>query len=175
MGRKITPQAYARLIRQARLAIPDVSITTDIITGFPGETEDEFSKSSEFVKEMNFTNGHVFSFSPRPGTAAENLPNKISTSVAKLRNVTIRQIFKQSASDYRTKYLNQNLSVLWEKATPINDLQWQLTGYSDNYLRVRAISSLPCRNQIMDVYIISVEPDGLVGEIPPAYIQASIN
>lgn len=78
MGRKITPQAYAELIHQARLAIPGVAITTDIITGFPGETKAEFSESAEFVTQMKFTNGHVFTFSPRPGTAAEKLPHKIS-------------------------------------------------------------------------------------------------
>jgi threonylcarbamoyladenosine tRNA methylthiotransferase MtaB len=167
MGRKITPQAYAEQIRQARLAIPGVAITTDIITGFPGETEDEFSESAEFVKEMKFTNGHVFTFSPRPGTVAINLPNKIYSSVAKRRNASMRQIFKQSAAEYRTQHLNQDLHVLWEKASPINDHQWQLSGYSDNYLRVRTLSNSPCRNQIMDIHITSLEPDGLVGEILP--------
>jgi threonylcarbamoyladenosine tRNA methylthiotransferase MtaB len=167
MGRKITPQAYAELIRQARLAIPGVAITTDIITGFPGETEDEFSESAEFVKEMKFTNGHVFTFSPRPGTVAINLPNKIYSSVAKRRNASMRQIFKQSAAEYRTQHLNQDLHVLWEKASPINDHQWQLSGYSDNYLRVHTLSNSPCRNQIMDIHITSLEPDGLVGEILP--------
>jgi threonylcarbamoyladenosine tRNA methylthiotransferase MtaB len=169
MGRKITPQAYANLIHQARLAIPDVAITTDIITGFPGETQDEFSKSAQFVSEMNFTNGHVFTYSPRPGTAAVKLPDKIPSSVAKSRNATMRQIFQHSASDFHAKHLDQYLPVLWEKAIPINDQQWQLSGYTDNYLRVRAIASSPCRNQIMDVHIIKVELDGMVGEIQPSY------
>jgi threonylcarbamoyladenosine tRNA methylthiotransferase MtaB len=171
MRRKITPHAYAELIRQARQAIPDVAITTDIITGFPGETEDEFSESIEFVSEMRFASGHVFTFSPRPGTAAANYPSKIPTSVAKRRNADMRQIFRQSASDYRINHLHQNLSVLWEKASAINDQQWQLSGYSDNFLRVNAVCSSPCRNQIMDVHILSIEPDGLAGEIIPSHIQ----
>jgi threonylcarbamoyladenosine tRNA methylthiotransferase MtaB len=175
MGRKITPQDYAELIHQARLAIPDVAITTDIITGFPGESEDEFSESAEFVREMKFTNGHVFSYSPRPGTAAFNLQDKITPPVAKRRNAMMRQIFKQCASDYYIRYLDQNLRVLWEKATPINDDQWQLSGYSDNYIRVRAVCSSPCRNQIVDVHITNQEADGLVGEISPAAKQAPIN
>jgi threonylcarbamoyladenosine tRNA methylthiotransferase MtaB len=173
MGRKITLRDYTELIRQARIAIPDVAITTDIITGFPGETEDEFSESADFVKAMKFTNGHVFSFSPRPGTAAANLPNKINPSLAKLRNAMMRQILQHSAYDYSTKYLDQYLPVLWEKATPLNDRQWQLSGYSDNYLRIRATCLSPCRNQITDVHITSLEPDGLVGEIPPDHNQAS--
>ncbi len=165
MGRKITPQAYAELIRQARRAIPDVAITTDIITGFPGETEEEFKESREFVQEMDFAGGHVFTYSPRPGTAAVNLTDPINSSVAKQRNAVMRQTFKVSAATYRMKHLNLDLRVLWEKATPIGGQQWRLSGLSDNYMRVEAISGSACRNQIMDVHITSLLPDGLLGEI----------
>jgi len=165
MGRKVTPQAYADLIRHAHAAIPDLAITTDIITGFPGETENEFSESAAFVNEMNFANGHVFTFSPRPGTAALNLPNQIIPSIGKQRNASMRQIFQQSASTFRQQYLQRDLRVLWEKASPSTDHQWDLSGLSDNYLRVRASSSSPCRNQIMDVHIIGEDQGGLVGEI----------
>ena len=174
MGRKITPQAYAELIRQARTAIPDVAITTDIITGFPGETDNEFTESHEFVVEMNFANGHVFTFSPRPGTAAVNLPNKVNSSVAKQRNALMRQTFRQSASQYCSKHIQQVFRVLWEKATPIHEHAWKLSGLSDNYLRVEAIFSSPCHNQIMDVHITGMTPDGLMGEILPIQTQDSI-
>jgi threonylcarbamoyladenosine tRNA methylthiotransferase MtaB len=167
MGRKVTPETYAELIRQARNAIPGVSITTDIITGFPGETEDEFSESVAFVKQMSFINGHVFTFSPRPGTAAVKLPNQIMPSVGKHRNAEMRKIFQQSAIILRLQHLEQDLQVLWEKASPTIDHQWELSGLSDNYLRVRTTFSLPCRNQIMNVHITGVEQDGLVGEITP--------
>ncbi len=168
MERKDTPQAYANLIRHARAAIPDVAITTDIITGFPGETENEFSESAAFVNAMNFTNGHVFTYSPRPGTAALDLPNQIIPSIGKQRNATMRQIFQRSSSAFRQQYLQRNLRVLWEKASPITDQQWELSGLSDNYLRVHATSSSPCRNQIMDVHITGEEQGILVGEILPA-------
>jgi len=168
MGRKVTPTAYADLIRYARSAIPEVAITTDIITGFPGESEGEFSESAAFVNQMSFANGHVFTFSPRPGTAALDLPNQIIPLVGKQRNATMRQILKQSAAAYRLQYLQRNLPVLWEKASPISDHQWELSGLSDNYLRVRANFSSPCRNQIMDVKITGEEQGGLVGEIVPA-------
>ncbi len=164
MGRKISPTAYAEVIGEARSAIPGVAITTDIITGFPGETEAEFTESSEFVGAMNFANGHVFTFSPRPGTAAIHLMDKIPSKVAKQRNALMRQIFQQSATEYRQKFIGEELSVLWEKAIPINESQWQLSGLSDNYLRVRTYSTTPCRNQIMDVRITRSEQDGLVGE-----------
>jgi threonylcarbamoyladenosine tRNA methylthiotransferase MtaB len=165
MGRKISPAAFAELVREARGAIPGVAITTDIITGFPGETEAEFAESSKFVRELNFANGHVFTFSPRPGTAAINLPDKVPSKVAKQRNGRMRQILQQSADNYRQKHVGCNVHVLWEKATPTEEGKWQLSGLSNNYLRVRCISTSPCRNQIMDVHITRVEQDGLAGEI----------
>jgi threonylcarbamoyladenosine tRNA methylthiotransferase MtaB len=165
MGRKISPHAFTELVREARRAIPGVAITTDIITGFPGETEAEFAESSEFVCEMNFAAGHVFTFSPRPGTSAINLPYKIPSKVAKQRNTTMRQIFQQSSNNYRQRHIGRNLRVLWEKATPIAEGKWLMSGLSDNYLRVQCNSTTPCRNQIMDVRITGVEQDRLTGEI----------
>ncbi len=165
MGRKITPNVYAELIQEARRVIPGMAITTDIITGFPGETDAEFIESREFVRELNFANGHVFTYSPRPGTAAINLPDKIPSKVAKQRNARMRQIFQKGADTFRQKQVGSNLNVLWEKVTPTEEGRWQLSGLSDNYLRVRCISTSPSRNQIMDVHIMSVEQDGLTGEI----------
>jgi threonylcarbamoyladenosine tRNA methylthiotransferase MtaB len=168
MGRKITPESYAHLVAQARLAIPGVSITTDIITGFPGETEEEFSESAAFIAQMEFAGGHVFTFSPRPGTAAFSLPNQVNPLIAKHRNAIMHQILQKSAASYRRQYLHHRLSVLWEKASPINNHQWELSGLSDNYLRVRAPFSSPCRNKIMNVRITAVETAGLLGEILPS-------
>jgi threonylcarbamoyladenosine tRNA methylthiotransferase MtaB len=107
----------------------------------------------------------VFTYSPRPGTAAINLPDQIPSKVAKQRNARMRQIFQKGADTFRQKQVGSNLNVLWERATPTEEGQWQLSGLTDNYLRVRGISTSPSRNQIMDVHIMSVEQDGLTGEI----------
>lgn len=77
----------------------------------------------------------------------------------------MHQIFQRDASLYREKHLGQVLRVLWEKASPVNDHQWELSGLSDNYLRVHAFFSSPCRNQVMKVHITGIVHDGLVGEI----------
>lgn len=167
MGRRITSGDFTKLVRQARVSIPGVAITTDIITGFPGETEDEFSESLEFTGKMGFAGGHVFTYSPRAGTAATCLDNQIYPRIAKRRNGMMRQVLENSAVDYRVKHLNQDLQVLWEKASPINDHQWQLSGLSDNYLRVHSFSVSACQNQIMDVHITGIEATGLRGEILP--------
>ncbi len=165
MGRKLTPASYAELVDQARQAIPYVSITTDIITGFPGETDQEFTESLAFVQRMNFAGGHVFTFSPRPGTAAAGLPGQVDSKVAKRRNALVRQAIQQSASTYRQQFIGHNLPVLWESCIPTNTHTWQLGGLSDNYLRVRSTSLASCHNQIMTVSISTVDQDSLVGEI----------
>ncbi len=165
MGRKITPEMFADLIKQARQAIPNLAVTTDIITGFPGETELEFAESCRFVEEMNFANGHVFTYSPRPGTAAINLPNQIPSAIARQRNAKVRQLFQRAALKYRVKQVGSHLQVLWDKDKPTEDHMWLLSGLSDNYLRVHTLSPTSCRNQLVNVHITGEEQNELVGEI----------
>jgi threonylcarbamoyladenosine tRNA methylthiotransferase MtaB len=167
MGRRITPKSYADLIQRAHGIISDVAITTDIITGFPGETEAEFSESTAFIKQMDFANGHVFTYSARPGTVAAQLPDQISHNIAKQRNARMRGIFLESSSSYQSRQLGRHLRVLWEKATPIDGDQWELSGLTDNYLRVKASSPTPNHNEIMDVLITGINNGDLVGEITP--------
>ena len=167
MGRKITLHAYADLVENSRRTIPGISITTDIITGFPGETEDEFIKSLAFVQQMNFAGGHVFTYSPRPGTPAAHFPDQIHPSIGKRRNAQMRQLIKHSACSFQMKHLGQTLSVLWEKARPVNEQQWEMSGLSDNYLRVHAVCSMPCYNQVTTVQIKAFDEYDLLGEILP--------
>jgi threonylcarbamoyladenosine tRNA methylthiotransferase MtaB len=165
MGRKITPPDYAELVSQARQAVPGISITTDIITGFPGENDEEFDESLRFVEKLKLSGGHVFTYSPRPGTPAATLPDQVSLHTARERNARMRQAIRQSWLEFYSRHLGQTLRVLWEKATPANGQDWQLSGLSDNYLRVQAASAVPCTNEIMDVKITSLDTDHLVGEI----------
>jgi threonylcarbamoyladenosine tRNA methylthiotransferase MtaB len=165
MGRKIEPEAYDELVQRARRSIPGLAVTTDIITGFPGETEDEFTESLEFVKHMHFANGHVFTFSPRPGTPAAMLPGRIPSKIAKQRNAAMRQVFQQFSRDFRQQQIGKVASVLWEKVIPIDDGQSQMSGLTDNYVRVKAITPCACQNQIMEVKITGISPEGLLGVI----------
>jgi threonylcarbamoyladenosine tRNA methylthiotransferase MtaB len=165
MGRKITPQAYSNLVNQARQVVPGIAITTYIITGFPGESEAEFSESLHFVDLLKFAGGHVFTYSARPGTAADSLPDQVPSKLAKERNALMHKVLQGGASEFRTQHLGQVVSVLWEKATPINEERWQLSGLSDNYLRVHAAYKAPTTNQIMKVRVTGIEQEGLSGEI----------
>ena len=119
--------------------VPEVAVTTDIIAGFPGETEDEFAESLAFVKEMNFAGGHGFTYSPRPGTAAARMKEQVRPEVGKERNAIYRAAFEESAKTYRQKFIGKTLSVLWESTTQLDEHGWQMEGMTGNYLHVKAI------------------------------------
>jgi threonylcarbamoyladenosine tRNA methylthiotransferase MtaB len=165
MARKTTPKGYAQLLNDARSQIPDVAITTDVITGFPGETELEFSESLKFVRRMNFAGGHVFTYSERPGTAAARMPDQVPHTVRKARNAAMRSVFEKSSAEYRTRFVGEKMAVLWETAAPENADNWKVRGLTDNYLRVAALVPRRIWNQITPVRLTGVEDGGMLGEI----------
>ena len=165
MARKTTPEEFSNLVKSARATIPGVAITTDVITGFPGEIEAEFEESLSFVREMNFSGGHVFTYSARPGTAAARMSNQVPMPVRKQRNAQMRSIFSASSQAYQTRFLGQILPVLWEKATSIDANKWKLTGLTGNYLRVNAFAPRRLWNQITPVKLASLTQEGINGHI----------
>jgi threonylcarbamoyladenosine tRNA methylthiotransferase MtaB len=165
MARKTTPAAFAGLVAQARLAIPDVAITTDLICGFPGESEAEFAESLDFVRQMRFAGGHVFTYSPRPGTAAARMPNQVPHPTRKHRNAQMRLALAESAEDYQGRFIGQMLPVLWESAAALGPEGWEMKGLTGNYLRVSARAPRRLWNQITPVRLSGFDPEGLVGHI----------
>jgi threonylcarbamoyladenosine tRNA methylthiotransferase MtaB len=165
MARRTTPQSFSTLVAAARIAIPDVAITTDLIAGFPGETEHEFEETVQFVSEMNFSGGHVFTFSPRPGTAALRLPDQVPFPIRKERNARLREILDASASKYQSRFIGQTMNVLWESTSVVGPDGWHLSGLTDNYLRINATASYNLWNQITPVRITGLTEKGLQGDI----------
>ena len=165
MARKTTPDGYARLVASARSIIPEVAITTDLITGFPGETEAEFTETMDFVKSMEFSGGHVFHYSTRPGTPAECMKGQVPCELARERSTTLRSSLAESAQAYRRKFLGRTMPVLWEAHSTRTDTGWQLEGLTDNYIRVMAACSEPKWNCIDNVRLIKEGPEYLMGEI----------
>jgi threonylcarbamoyladenosine tRNA methylthiotransferase MtaB len=168
MARKTTPQAYANLVAAARKAIPGIAITTDIITGFPGESEQEFTESLGFVRAMRFAGGHVFTYSPRAETAAAKMPGQVPEPLRKERNAQMRAALTLSAQAYRSGFLGQVLPVLWETAAALGPQGWQMNGLTDNYLRVSACAPRSLWNQITPVKLIGDKEEILRGEIQVA-------
>jgi len=165
MARKTTPDSFRRLVSAARDVMPEIAITTDIIAGFPGETEEEFAESLEFVKEMNFAGGHVFTYSPRPGTGAAKMKGQIRPELGKKRNRRLHDTLEESAKSYRQKVLGQTLSVLWESTSEMGAWGWQMEGWTGNYMRVTAFAPSPRWNQIDPVKINEYERNRMKGVI----------
>lgn len=167
MARKITPDEYARLLGWARSAVPQMAITTDIIVGFPGETETEFEESLDFMRRMQFAEGHVFAFSPREGTPAAKYAGQLPNAVKKERSARMRAVLSEAHQVYRAQFIGQTLPVLWESAMPLGG-QWRLGGLTGNYLRVEAECSTPRHNVIDPVQLDTIETNHLRGTIVSA-------
>ena len=136
MGRRYTTEEYARLVEWARERIPDVSITTDIIVGFPGEDEEEFAASLAFVEKVGFAHMHIFTYSPREGTPAIRLPGHVETNVKKARSRLMHQVMRRMKEEHLRAYLNDIRPVLYEAVVQEEGDTRTWSGLTDNYLRV---------------------------------------
>ena len=165
MLRHTTPEKFRQLVNTTRALIPGVAITTDIIVGFPGESEEEFEDSLRFVEEMDFSAGHVFKYSPRPGTAASRLPGRVQGKIAQERSRKMRNVLQLSAQKFAGQHIGQEQSVLWESATGNGDGRWQMHGLSDNYLQIGGLAESDRCNKIDRVKIRTLTGCNLTGEI----------
>jgi threonylcarbamoyladenosine tRNA methylthiotransferase MtaB len=168
MARKTTPQGFTALVAAARQVMPDVAITTDVIAGFPGETDAEFEDSLEFVRSVHFAGGHVFPYSARQGTAAARMPGQVPQAVRKERSARLRARFAEDANAYQAAFIGCVLPVLWESALSLGPEGWEMSGLTGNYLRVNAQAARGLWNQITPVSLTHVSGDHLTGHIMPA-------
>ena len=165
MARKTRPDAFAALVAAARAAIPDVAITTDIIVGFPGEDEAEFTESLAFVHAIQFAGGHVFTYSERPGTAAARMTPRVPHPIRKERHARMRTVLDEAATIYQRRFMEKELGVLWESATTLGPQGWELSGLTDNYLRVSTLSPRRLWNKISPVRLTAITAEGIQGII----------
>ena len=165
MARAITPESYQRLIDRIRSKIPEIAVTTDIMAGFPGESEEEFREGLKFIEQMNFAGGHVFTYSAREGTPAAEFPDQVPHPVRKTRSAEIRQTIQISGEEYRKSFLQSKQSVLWEQAQGGGKDPGKLVGLTDNCLRVEAEGSEGLWNQFSAVRLEGLLPGGVYGTI----------
>lgn len=165
MRRPYSPEQYRKLVENTLDVVPAAAISTDIITGFPGESEEEFQESLQFIEKLDFAHGHVFSYSPRPSTDAAQLPGRITERIIKDRTRWIRAVFEKKKQAFRKKALNKLVDVLWEKAEQGIDGKWTLYGFSDNYLRVHCVSDRDLRNTISQVRLVRCGKNSMEGEL----------
>ena len=166
MGRSYTASQFAALVEAAREAIPDVAITTDVIVGFPGESEAEFNESSRFVEAMGFARTHVFKYSARPGTPAATMSNQVSPLVRKARSRAMMEVGRHSTEAFRRAFLGRTLEVLWERQKGPESAQKALwNGLTDNYLRVRTQEARNLGNTITQTKLVALSGDGIWGKV----------
>ena len=139
MRRHTNQKQFRALIASARALIPELRITTDVIVGFPGESEGEFAESERFIREMEFDGLHVFRYSSRPGTPASRMRHQIGNRVKKARSAKLLAISQAMERCFSERLLGTQQSVLWEQVIGATPEGFINTGYTDNYLRVRAV------------------------------------
>jgi len=161
MNRKYTTEEYARLVEKIRGAFPDVGITTDIMVGFPSETEGQFDDTYNFVNAMEFSRLHVFRYSKRKGTPAANYPNQISPHISSKRSNIIRELGYQLANEFRLKMLNKEMEVLVEDSR--EGKSNLLAGFTGNYIRVLVDVPDDMINLMIRVKLVEVEGEFVKG------------
>ncbi|MCC9076229.1 tRNA (N(6)-L-threonylcarbamoyladenosine(37)-C(2))-methylthiotransferase MtaB [Litorilinea aerophila] len=169
MARRCTTASFRQLVAEARAAIPDLILTTDLIVGFPGETEADFVQGMAFVEEMRFAHAHIFPFSPRAGTAAARFDGQVDGRVKKERSRRLHEVVERTGRAERLRFVGTVRPVLWEgerqSVTDTNAVLW--AGYTDNYLRVMALApaDLDLHNTITPVRLDELHGDILLGTI----------
>lgn len=159
MNRKYITDYFYEKIEAIRSIRPDINITTDVIVGFPGETEELFEETMKFIKKVCFTKVHVFPYSRRSGTVADTMPNQIPDHIKKERVSRLIEVSNKLERDYANKFIGQELDVLIEK-----NAEHTSNGLSSNYIRVITLEKIDV-NKIIKVKISSRTGNSLVGSI----------
>jgi len=164
MNRRYTSAQYAKIVDSLLKIRPNAAITTDIIVGFPGETDDDFAESLDFAQRIGFASIHVFEYSKREGTPAAGFANQIADHVKTERSKRLRELAATLQTNFYNLQIGKRVSVLFEMPKPANT-RWQ--GHSSNYCPVEvtiADCSKNLANTIHQVKITACTPDGLIGK-----------
>ena len=160
MHRKYRPWHYTEKIRKIREAIPDAAIGADVMVGFPGETEELFEESRDFIERLPFTYLHVFTYSSRPGTPSATMPDQVPVNVARERNRVLRELAAQKNLEFRRSFLGRTLEVI----TLQTGGEGWTEALSDNYLKVRLAGSHRA-NELLRVNVREASDEDLVAVV----------
>ena len=163
MGRKYTIDKYRKLVEKIRGLIPQASITTDVMVGFPGEEEHHFQSSYHFLEDIQFSRLHVFRFSPRPGTKAFSMRPWVGAKTQRKRSEGLRCLGNTLSQRFAARFLGKNLRVLVEEKR--HSQTGFLMGYTDNYIRIFLEGKDELKNKLVRVRVIGVKDEGAIGEM----------
>ena len=157
MNRRYTTEQFKEIVRLLRNAYSDVNLTTDIIVGFPGETDEEFNKTYQFLKEIKFYKMHVFKYSPRKGTKASVMLNQINGDIKEERSKKLIELSDRNEIEYNNSYIGKNVEVLFEE-----EKDGMYKGHTQNYIMVYCQSKENLDNKIMDVVCEKAEKEHII-------------
>ncbi|MCL2088361.1 MAG: tRNA (N(6)-L-threonylcarbamoyladenosine(37)-C(2))-methylthiotransferase MtaB [Oscillospiraceae bacterium] len=160
MNRRYTADQYMRLAEEFRRRFENAAITTDVMTGFPGETEEEFAHSIEFVKRVGFAKIHIFPYSAREGTAAAEFDDQIPIGIREQRAKQMAEVADLSRIAFLQSQIGTMASVLFESGN-----EGRYTGYTDNYMPITVDSDRDIRKHILKAEIVGIDRDRLLGRL----------
>ncbi len=167
MARRYTAAEFERLAEQARAGIPGLTITTDLMAGFPGESEADFEETVQFARRVGFAHLHVFAYSPRPGTAAARFDGQVPAAERRRRCRVLNVLDEELGAAVRRSFLGETREVLWEAQVSRNGGHLTWSGLTDNYLRV--LTAMPpginLRNRVTATRLLRLDAEGLWGQV----------
>ena len=163
MNRKYTTEEYATIVEKLRLELDNPSFTTDIIVGFPGETDEEFEATYEFAKGIGFSQIHVFKYSPREGTPASKMDKQIHGDVKSNRSNKLMALVDEMSDTYMDSFIGKEVQVVLEGE--FESMPNYLEGLDDHYMRIAVEASENMKKSMQKVRIIRRENDVLIGEL----------
>lgn len=161
MNRKYTRQIFIETVERLVRLKPDFTVTTDIIVGFPGESDADFADTVEMVEKVQFAKIHMFPFSPRKKTRAALYPNRVPPEVITERKQILLRLAEKTSFKLRERFVGRTMSVLLENSE--DSRPGFLCGHTANFLRVWVPQGLHKPNDLIDVKLVANEPDGLLG------------
>lgn len=159
MNRKYTTEDFEKVVERLRKAFPDVALTTDIIVGFPAETDEEFNTTYEYLKKIKFYKMHVFKYSQRKGTRAAVMPNQIDGNIKEERSHKLIELSNKNEEEFLDRYIGKEVDVLFEQ-----EEDEYIKGHTSNYMVVK-VKYENIENKTMKVKLIKREGLELIGEI----------
>ncbi|MEI6706703.1 MAG: tRNA (N(6)-L-threonylcarbamoyladenosine(37)-C(2))-methylthiotransferase MtaB [Methylococcales bacterium] len=168
MARRCKTEEFTAIVQQLRAKIPHFNITTDIIVGFPAESEQEWQDSFDTVQAIGFGHIHIFTYSSREGTKAATLPNQVTNDIKKQRSQQLHELANSQKQQFYTANIGNEFPVLWEGySEPLPDGKHRVFGYTPNYLRVACVldTDVSVENQTLNTRLVAVEDGFIVGEL----------
>ena len=158
MNRRYTTKEFENSVKLLRREFPEVALTTDIIVGFPGETEEEFNKTYEFLENIQFYKMHIFKYSKRKGTKAALMPNQVDGNIKEIRSRKLIELSDKNEQEFNKKYMGKKVEILFEEAHCENGIRY-VKGHTKNYMVAKTQTQEELENQMRVMEVEGI--DGL--------------